>query len=398
MSAAPATQERSIPFIFGIRGVSAGYVAIFHLNNMVIQVPGIVMPIRYQQLTNWLRYGDFRVAAFFVISGFLLTIPVTRSKDWRLTAGVRGFMFRRAERLLVPYYAALALSLVLFLLWAKVVGAVIHPQALGLGILAHVLLIHNLDARTMVYISDPLWNVALEFQCYLFFALLLLPAMRRFGVWRPFAIVTLLALVPHFLFHGWLDYVRPWFVILYALGVATSALANPFYPSLQRQESRVPWGLLWIVTALATPVAVWASGLDAPYGAGWLQNLLLGLSVSSFFLYVRHGTPGIFAAPARFFVHALQFRPLQKLGTFSYSIYLVHFPILRLLVGVTSRYTLNGPRIAALAFFVYLPLTIGIAYLFHVNVERPFMEKRAAKTKAPAEQLAEQPHGAPVAR
>jgi len=94
------------------------------------------------------------------------------------------------------------------------------------------------------------------------------------------------------------------------------------------------------------------------------------------------------------------------LPTMPHTLVKISAPVLESLIAKTkfaismeeSRYTLNGPRIAALAFFVYLPLTIGIAYLFHVNVERPFMEKRAAKTKAPAEQLAEQPHGAPVAR
>jgi peptidoglycan/LPS O-acetylase OafA/YrhL len=372
------TTGRSIPYIVGVRGVSALYVASFHLNNLILQAPGAVLPAWYHRLTDWMRYGDFRVAAFFVISGFLLTIPVTRSSTWSLPAGVRGFMLRRAERLLVPYYVALGVSIVLFLVWAAVAGATVHPRSLALGIAAHLLLVHNLDPRTMLYLSDPLWNVALEFQCYLLFALVLLPAMRRFGVWRPFAAVVVLALVPHFAFGGWLDYARPWFVILYALGVAMCALANPSYPALLRQDARMPWGTLWILAALATPIAIRASGIDAPYGAGWLQNLLLGVSVGAFVLFMRRGAPGPLGPLARGLARGLEVRPLRVLGAFSYSIYLIHFPVLRLLVAIAARFTHSGQVIAGLSLFAFLPLTLALAYAFHLAVERRFILKRGA--------------------
>jgi len=371
-----ATQARKIPYMFGIRGISAIYVTLFHLNNMIVQANPAGIPALYHRLTDWIRYGDFRVAAFFVMSGYLLTVPIARSAQWKLPAGERGFLRRRAERLLGPYYVALALSVLLFLIWSAVAQVPVHLKAFSIGLAAHVLLIHNLDPRTMLYISDPLWNVALEFQCYVLFALVLLPAMRRFGVWRPLVAVSVLSLAPHFLFHGWLDWVRPWFVILYALGVATCALANPAFPELQRQEDRIPWGTIWFAATLATPVAVWASGIDAPYGAGWLQNLLLGLAVSAFFLYVRRGTPGPFAKPAKVAVRALEFRPLCALGAFSYSVYLVHFPILRLLVALTGLYTHSTWILAGLSFFVFVPLTVWIAYGFHVLVERRFQQGR----------------------
>jgi peptidoglycan/LPS O-acetylase OafA/YrhL len=187
--------------------------------------------------------------------------------------------------------------------------------------------------------------------------------------------VTAFALAPHFLLHGFGDWMRPWFVALYAMGVAGCALANRSYPELQRTEGRIPWGTLWIATALATPVAVIASGIDTPYGAGWPANLLLGASVTAFLVYVRLGTPGVFGGLARSAVKVLSLAPLCNLGRISYSVYLVHFPILRLLVALGAKTSLPFSAQVVLAVVVFVPLTVAFAYLFHLKIERPFQDR-----------------------
>jgi peptidoglycan/LPS O-acetylase OafA/YrhL len=373
----------NIPFLFGIRGILALYVMAFHLNYMVLGVGGLHVPALYHRLTDWIRYGDFRVAAFFVISGYLLMLPTTRTAAWVLPRGVKGFLQRRARRLLIPYYVAFALSVVLFVAWAVVVGQPVGLKMLAVATITHALLSHNLHPHTMLLVNDTLWNVALEFQCYLLFAFVLLPSVRRWGPWPQLFVVTAFALAPHFLLHGFLDWVRPWFVVLYAMGVSTAALANRAYPKLTAFESKVPWGVLWVVAAAATPFAVWASGIDTSYGDGWLANVLLGIAVSSFLVYARLGTPGALGAAARATIRFLQFAPLRKLGRFSYSIYLIHFPILRLLIGATARFTSNFWLEAGLAFLVWAPLAIGLAYLFHLRFERPFQDAPAKQPAAP---------------
>ena len=372
-----ASRSGNIPFLFGIRGISALYVLGFHLNYMVLAANAGRVPHLYHQLTDWIRYGDFRVAAFFVISGYLLMLPATRTPGWLLPRGVGGFLRRRAQRLLIPYYAAFALSLVLFLVWAHVVREPVGAKMLVIATVTHLLLIHNLHPQTMLLVNDTLWNVALEFQCYILFALVLLPAVRRWGPWPQLIAVTVFALAPHFLLHGFLDWVRPWFVALYAMGVAVCALANPAYPSLGALERRVPWGALWLTTTLAMPIVVWASGIDTPYGDGWFENILLGIAVSAFLVYARLGTPGNCGTLARLAIGALQWTPLRKLGRFSYSIYLIHFPLLRLAVALTARLTSNFWLEALLAFGLFAPLSIALAYVFHLLFERPFQDRRA---------------------
>jgi peptidoglycan/LPS O-acetylase OafA/YrhL len=81
----------------------------------------------------------------------------------------------------------------------------------------------------------------------------------------------------------------------------------------------------------------------------------------------------------------LNFRPLVFVGTFSYSLYLMHAPLLQLL----WQYWLYPSGIGRQAMFVCL-LTLGLAivlgasYLFHLLFEAPFMGAQRSARKAAA--------------
>ncbi len=383
-TASPVASTRAeITYFYGIRGLSSVYILYFHLNNMILAAHhGLIAPL-YSRLTDWIRVGDFRVSAFFVISGYLLTLPTRKTPNWQLSQGVRGFFARRVERLIYPYYVALALSVVLFVAWRYTTAMPLNVRGLIAGTVMHLLLVHNLDPRTNLYINDTLWNIALEFQCYVLFVFVFLPVMRRFGPWAQLALAAAIGLGPHFLLHGFLDWTRPWFITLYAMGVAAAALGNRAYPQLTRIERSVPWGTLWIVTSAASIVAIVMSGIDTRYGDGWPQNLLLGLAISSLLVFTATGMHGWAAGAARPVVALFENRFLCRLGRFSYSTYLIQFPILRLAVALTVLATGSLWVTSALSFFVYAPLTFVLAYGFHVCFERPFQKRRRSFVDAP---------------
>ena len=116
--------------------------------------------------------------------------------------------------------------------------------------------------------------------------------------------------------------------------------------------------------------------LVGPYslGARYFLDLPLGLALTA--LLVAGSRPGRTAA-------VLGFRPLAFIGAFSYSIYLIHVPLL----AVTWQYALDplglhGARALAPMLVVGLPLIVGLSYLFFVCCERPFMsgsQRRAAR-------------------
>jgi peptidoglycan/LPS O-acetylase OafA/YrhL len=71
------------------------------------------------------------------------------------------------------------------------------------------------------------------------------------------------------------------------------------------------------------------------------------------------------------------------LGTFSYSLYLMHVPVLTVvtLVGISLGIT----SIPAYLFMVAvgIPLALIFTYLFHLIFERPFMPTHLAQHEAP---------------
>lgn len=375
-AAARPARSKEILYFFGIRGLSVGYVVLFHLNYLVLEARHGAVPPLYSQLTDWMRFGDFRVAAFFVISGFLLMLPPAKSLDWALPAGIKGFFQRRFERLLLPYYVALAISTVLFVAWMLVIGERVNPLHVAGGVVAHVLMLHNLHPLTNLYINDTFWNLALEFQCYALFALVFLPLVRRFGLWALLAAAVAIGLGPHFLFNGFLDWTRPWFIILFALGATACALLSTKHPRYRTLVDRAPWGTLWAFFSLAGLLAIVTSHIDTPYGEGWLQNVLVGIAVSCLVMYTQTGYRGRISTVARSFVALLEHPMLSRLGRFSYSIYLIHYPVLRLLIGIVSRFTDSVWIQAGLGFFIFAPLTVLLAYAFHLYCERPFQQTR----------------------
>ena len=78
---------------------------------------------------------------------------------------------------------------------------------------------------------------------------------------------------------------------------------------------------------------------------------------------------------------------MMTLGAFSYSLYLVHFPLLIKMEDILNKHGLSN----LLQFFVLLfvggPLCLGAAYLFHLAFERPFMPGHP-KTERQAEAAA----------
>ena len=88
---------REIPSLYGIRGVAAMSVVLYHL-----KVPGFS--------------GPFAVICFFVLSGFLITHLLLREQDRTGTISLLGFYRRRAFRILPAFFGFIAVYVVARLL------------------------------------------------------------------------------------------------------------------------------------------------------------------------------------------------------------------------------------------------------------------------------------------
>lgn len=361
----------------GIRGIAAFFVMVHHC--WLLSFPGYPADTG-PGWAGWLLYGHFAVVIFIVLSGFSLAVSPARS-GWRL-GGTGRFLRRRAWRILPPYWAALALSLVIA--WT-VVPQPGEGEPTAKSVLVYGLLVQDLFGAPSP--NGAFWSIAVEAQLYLVFPILLL-VLRRYGAAALLGAVTAIvvavgALAPHVPAVALLMRLTPQFAALFAAGmVAAGVLApgreNPGSP--QDGESagrgfarRIRPALPWLALGTALPVLT----LIAIRGSVWTVanffwvDLALGPAVALLLAALGTGRP----APL---VRLLDLRPIRRLGSFSYSLYLTHAPFVvitaQLLVGPRT-----GPGVPAflLTLAVSAPLTIAVAWAFAAVFEIPFQRHRS---------------------
>lgn len=377
-----------LAFLDGIRGLAAFYIVIHHAFYISMDSPGhyAKLPFWPHVLLSWIDYGEISVAVFIVLSGYCLMLPVLRNR-FQLKGGLYEFFVRRAWRILPPYYTILGLTMILI---ATVPGMhlistePIDPLQKGppvnnfspIIIVSHLFLFHNLKYAWKFGIVPPMWSIATEWWIYFGFALVLLPLWRRIGPWKTLLLTFLVTMLPHVLGHLVLhhaigDDARPWFVGMFVLGMMAAAYqsknANP------RAEAH-----RWLVAALP-PFIVFVC--VAIYAQEWMAYnfyaLDIPIAISSACLLCACPLLLKSESPS-WLMSVLESRIATGLGYISYSLYLVHFPILWLLyitwlkaadvTPLTRYYLLAG---------IGTTLSLLAACFFYWAVERPFFKKRA---------------------
>lgn len=370
----PEARRVHLAYLDGIRGWAAVFVALHHIWQFVVMRPDIAHPPRWFTVTTVFKYGQYAVVVFIVLSGYCLMLPVARSTTSELAGGVRGFVMRRARRILVPYYAALALSLLLIAFVPRVVEPTDPTFAPG-NLVAHLLLVHNWFPQFQWTIDPPMWSIATEWQLYFVFALALLPLWRRFGSVVTVLAAVVLGLLPMLV--GF-QFASPWFLSLFAFGMLAAAInfspTTNYGPDQPAGWEKLAIGLGLVVAALT---AAKIPALETPHP---LIDTVLGLATASFLIASTRRLqlgqrPNLLA---RVFEHPVSI----KLGLFSYSIYLVHCPVLRALnIPLRDNHVAAVPSFAILVL-VALPTAVLVSYAFHRIFERPFMTPSAALQSA----------------
>jgi peptidoglycan/LPS O-acetylase OafA/YrhL len=353
-----------LPHVEGLRGLAALYVFLYHVWQTGISHAGATLGVLLPLTLPWLQYGHFAVAVFIVISGYCLGLPVARRLDKPFDIG--RFVRRRARRLGPAYLLALVLSPIPVLAAAALAGHHIPLWHLGVGIATHVALIHNWIPALAEYLNGPMWSIALECQIYVVFALLLVPVWRRFGPWSQLAIALALGLAPHFVFRGRLDYTFCWLLALYAMGVLAA------HGSARGDFTGGRWRAAALVAAALAVIAIVPHGDLTPDGNLWWPDLVVGAAVALLFVTSDVRRRSVSA-------RVLSMPPLVALGTFSYSLYLIHGPLV-ILTGSALARAHAGAGTSAAVYALVVPAIVAAAYGFSLVAERPFLspELRAA--------------------
>jgi peptidoglycan/LPS O-acetylase OafA/YrhL len=382
----------------GIRGVAALYVVVHHC--WLLTFPGYPANTGPQWL-GWLLHGRFAVVVFITLSGFSLAIAPARD-GWRL-GGVLRFARRRARRILPTYWAALGLSLM--------IAAAVTPLPLSAPPSVRSVVVYGLLMQDVTVAPVPngaFWSIAVEAGLYLAFPLLLL-IRRRAGAVTLLAAVTVPVVAIGLLrpdvsttakATGFTLELAPLFTLgLVAAGVVTA----------RARIRRLPWH--WLAALAAAPVAL----LIVHKGSAWTVHhyywidLAIGPAIAMSLAAVATRRPasgpaspgltsaatgatreggasagpwarasGASASGTAPLTWLLATRPALALGGFSFSLYLIHLPI----VAMISR-RLVAPHVAPglPAFWVTLvvavPVCVAAAWLFGRVFETPFQSRHS---------------------
>ena len=354
-------------FIDGLRGLAMLMVLLYHcwLFGGLWSV-GLTIGARHVNVAPILGFGHIGVNLFLVLSGFCLYWPFVKGGG-RREPTLWQFAKKRGRRILPPYYV----TLVLFGA-APLIQAWHHHAGFDLRyarnwLLLHALMLHNTRPDYVLSINGSLWSLALEFQLYILFPALV-EAYRRFNA-RGVLLAALLFCTAYrfFLVRGhWMPDDRYGYVLAYSLFGRGFEFALGMFMAL------------WVARRHA----------ERKSPARWADALLLGLIVPLAILDGRHGhfqtlTDSmwglLFAAlllagsrSGTWVNRALSHRLLVWLGLFSYSVYLIHLPLVIALGEYGMGRFSNTGRVLFMLFLV-APLVLGLGYLFHLLFERPFM-------------------------
>jgi len=345
---APAKGFR--PDIQGLRAIAVGLVLVYHAG------------------VSWMSGGFVGVDVFFVISGFLITTHLLGmlQREGRIRFGT--FYARRVRRILPASLVVAVLSLAAGLLLMPPLERVAVLQ----DAIATVLYVPNVLfawqgtdylAETAPSLFQHYWSLGIEEQFYLVWPAILagLFVVSRRSPRVVAAGIVLLTVLSFLACLLLMDRSEPWaFFSLptraWELGVgAVVALVVPRARWLADRRA----GLLGYLGLLAIAAAAFAYTGDTTF-----PGVAAVLPVTGAALVILGGAKGSATAPGR----VLTVRPMQFLGEISYSLYLVHWPLLvipQAAVGLENH----------LPLWLKLGLStaaVPLAYLSYRFIEQPF--------------------------
>jgi peptidoglycan/LPS O-acetylase OafA/YrhL len=323
-----------LDFLDGLRGVAVGLVLLQHVGELTV-------PAVRTLTSSTVQLGQFGVMVFFLCSGFIIPASLERSRrEPGRRAALRAFWISRVFRLYPLYWLSLAGAGLLV-----AVGRYVPEQSLSAGDwLANAAML-QLPAGAP-HALGLYWTLAFELVFYLAVSALFLLGWHRRSVVLSLTASAgcLVAAVASEPLLG-----RPAPLGLFCL--ATMFLGTVFH-RWHSGEVRLPALVGCVVTALGAGVAMLGStagerGADAP---GFVPMLTAWL-----------GAYAVFIAGV-----ALRSRTvpgwLRRLGTISYSVYLVQALVL---IAVPA---LSSPLLTAV---VWTALVVGLSEVTHRFVEQP---------------------------
>lgn len=398
-----ANQNKRLLFIDALRGVGALMVLFFHVPHHVDDTSKL--DLKYL-IALPLDFGYLGVTLFLVVSGFCIHLTAAKSIAVKGDKGFswRSFWKRRFHRLYPPYFITILFSLLLTYFGMMLVSEKVSPLPgynVKTDLLLHIFMLHNLFSLYCFGFAignGALWSLGLEEQLYALYAAYLW-VRRRMSAMYVLGLVLLTTLAWLFFVvplgpsvpdagHRWYWLMWPFSYWFYWVLGAVAAEAYKGACRLPRWCSSPRAALLLCLCAVAISHPTlgrvteghFILSLDPSGRLGALLNNLTTLSdplfASCFFVLVNYGVKKE-AARHQF---GRLVRALGLVGVMSYSLYLIHQPLIFLLEAIVKWE--KSPGKFVLRYLIFVPVALATAWVFYLLVERRFLNRRPPAERA----------------
>lgn len=361
--AAPQRNQRIVA-LDGLRALAIAGVVLYHL--------------RPSRLTG----GFLGVTLFFTLSGYLATKSIMRATA-RDGFSYPRYICRRIARMMPPIVVTIALTAIATYIAAPSLLPKVQQDALpsALFLSNWFYIFRNVSYFAAAGLPSPLthlWFCAVTMQFYLVWPVILMALCSKtrsrntaIGITTAFALVSTAAMV--LMFNPTADTSRVYYGtdtrVAELLCGALAAIAAPRLREMLSGDIHTPGAnkgiskvnaisIAWLVAVIAGALMLTGESVWLYRGGFLLFALLTGLLITCV-----QNTECIVR-------RLLSVKPLVWLGQRSFSVYLVHYPLL-LLMNPATRTT----RIAWWEQVLQLVLILAVAEVFYRLVERPWSHK-----------------------
>ena len=407
--------KNSIAVLDGVRAVAILTVAFYHISLMTRGTLWSPNEQSHYIMSSVALSGGAGVTLFFVLSGFLLFMPYAKAflfdKSWPKTW---QFYMRRVLRIVPAYYIALFLIIILSQ------QQYLQP-AHWLDVSLFLTFFMDSTSLTYMKLNGPFWTLAVEWQFYLLLPLMMLAiayVVRRGTVRQRIWKLTfcLLGII------GWGMFSRFWG--MYFMGHPTKTFLVPrsvldvalflFYGMSGKYLETFAVGMLaclcytyaqqvgpdhhFTVALRRLSMWLWRAGIvvlfimalwhfDQFYPGHW--KLIDPISVyyngwfnyfdlfSNLFVAIGYGLCilAILYAPSAF-QSLFAWKPLRWIGLISFSMYMLHLPLLNVFHDYVLPHLtgLNSYALYPLFWIWFAVVIVPVSFLMFILIEKPFMK------------------------
>jgi peptidoglycan/LPS O-acetylase OafA/YrhL len=299
--------------------------------------------------------GWFGVQIFFVLSGFIVTLPFARHHlQGASVPNLKHFLLRRLTRIEPPYIVALTAFYL----------ATLRPGDFLYDYLAGLVYSHQYVFQTLNPVAQFTWSLEVEIGFYLL-APWLTTIYRIRGNWRRWLLEALLVTLPAYASVHWLvphgpALIQNTLIVMIQYFFAGMLLADLYARGLLERSALWIWDL--VAAAASGGLCLIVCGLPDTWKYYWLTPVLTML----LFAGIIRG---------RFVNRLFRLQPLTIVGGMCYTLYLWHMAVIGTVTYRLKPYLTGLPEVSAAVAYCMLtiPVTIALCIPVYLLLERPFM-------------------------